>query len=227
MPGGAAALLPTSANLCPSANMAPRGMATGGWLWYDQRAMNDVFRVNGRASKVLSAVQVRELDSCDIALLNEEKGSKAPALKRLSERHHALARCLASNMAEGEAAITCGYAPSRVSILKADPAFQELLAFYRNDVNQKYIDMHGVLAGLSFDAAMELRERLELDLESEPADKKISVGQLMELTKLGADRTGFGPQSSQLNVNVDLAGRLEAARKRVEQRRLAPPEETM
>lgn len=178
----------------------------------------DVFRVNGRASRPLSAVQVRELDSCDVALLAEEKGSKAPPLKRLSERHHALARCLASGMSDGDAAITCGYVLSRVSILKADPAFQELLAFYRADVNSKYLDMHGVLAGLSLDAAMELRERLELDIES--GEKTISVGQLMELTKLGADRTGYGPQSSQLNVNVDLAGRLEAARKRVEQRRL-------
>ena len=206
------------ANSAPSAHMAWRGIAAEPLLWYDQRAMNDIFRTTGRASKPMTAVQVRVLDEVDIALLQEEKGSKAPALKRLSERHHALARCLASGMADGDAAITCGYVLSRVSILKADPAFQELLAFYRQDVNSKYLDMHGVLAGLSLDAAVELRERLELDIEAD--EKKISVGQLMELTKLGADRTGFGPQSSQVNVNIYLAGRLEAARKRVEQRRL-------
>lgn len=187
-------------------------------MWYGRLAMNDIFRTVGRASKPMSAVQVRTLDSVDMALLQKEKGSTAPPLKRLSERHHALARCLASGMADRDAAITCGYVVSRVSILKADPAFQELLAFYQQDVNNKYLDMHGVLAGLSLDAAMELRERLEADISSD--DKTISVGQLMELTKLGADRTGFGPQSSQVNVNVDLAGRLEAARKRVEQRRL-------
>lgn len=178
----------------------------------------DVFRIMGRAAKPLSAVQIRDLDEVDVALLAEEKGAKAPPLKRLSERHHALARCLASGMAEGDAAVTCGYVSSRVSILKADPAFQELLAFYRQDVNVKYLDMHGVLAGLSLDATMELRERLEADIEAD--EKKISVGQLIELTKLGADRTGFGPQSSQVNVNVDLAGRLQAARERVAQRRL-------
>lgn len=170
----------------------------------------------------MSATQVRELDEVDIALLGEEKGSTAPPLKRLSERHHALARCLASGMTDGDAAITCGYVTSRVSILKADPAFNELLAFYRQDVTTKYLDMHGVLAGLSLDAAMELRERLETDIEA--ADKKISVTQLMELTKLGADRTGFGPQASQVNINVDLAGRLQAARERVAQRRITPDE---
>jgi hypothetical protein len=179
----------------------------------------DVFRVTGRASKPISAVQVRELDASDLALMNEERGTKAAPLKRLSERHHALARCLSSGMADGDAAITCGYVLSRVSILKQDPAFQELLSFYRNDVQSKYLDMHGVLAGLSLDAAMELRERLEADMNAE--DKTLSVGQLIELTKVGADRTGFGPQSSQVNVNVDLAGRLQAARERVAQRRLA------
>lgn len=180
----------------------------------------EIIRTTGRAARVVSAVQVRELDSADIALLAEEKGSKAAPLKRLSERHHSLARCLASGMAEGDAAINCGYVPSRVSILKADPAFQELLAFYRHDVNSKYLDMHGVLAGMSLDAAMELRDRLESDIEAE--EKKISVGQLLELVKVGADRTGFGPQSSQVNVNVDLAGRLQAARERVAMRRIAP-----
>lgn len=178
----------------------------------------DIFRISGRASKPMSAVQVRELDAVDIALLGEEKGSKAPPLKRLSERHHALARCLATGMEPGDAAITCGYIASRVSILQADPAFQELLSFYRQSVEAKYLDMHGVLAGLSLDAAMELRERLETDIEAD--EKKISVGQLVELTKLGADRTGFGPQASQVNINVDLAGRLQAARERVALRRI-------
>lgn len=184
---------------------------------------NDIFRIQGRASKVLSAVQVRPLDEGDIALLQEDRGVRPAPLKRLSERHHALARCLSSGMRPGDAAITCGYDPSRVSVLQDDPAFQELLAFYRQDVDAKYLGMHEVLAGLSLDAAKELHARLEDEMQLD--EKKITIGQLAELTKLGADRTGFGPQSSQLNVNVDLAGRLQAARERVAMRRLNPPAE--
>lgn len=179
-----------------------------------------LFRTRGRAQAAVTASVVRELDEADLALLAAERGTKAPPIKRLSERHHSLARCLASGMSDGDAAITCGYTQSRVSILKDDPAFRELLAFYREDVTDKYLDMHGVLAGLSLDAAMELRERLEADMQAD--DKTLSVGQLVELTKLGADRTGFGPQSSStnVNVNVDLASRLEAARKRVQERKM-------
>jgi hypothetical protein len=179
---------------------------------------SQVFRTTGRARRDVVAAQVRELDAADLVLLGDEKGSKPTPLKRLGERHHALARCLASGMSPSNAAISCGYSPSRVSILQDDPAFRELLEFYRADVTDKYLDMHGVLAGLSIDAAMELRERLEEDMGAE--DKKLTVGQLVELTKLGADRTGFGPQSSQLNVNVDMADRLQAARERVAQRKI-------
>lgn len=175
-----------------------------------------VFRTTGRAAKPVSAVVVRELDAADLAALGEEKGSKPSALKRLSERHHALARVLASGVKPSEAAITCGYAPSRVSILQDDPAFKELLEFYRNDVDAQYRGLHERLSGLALDAAEVLQERLEENSDD------ISFGQLMELTKLGADRTGHGPQSNTVNLNigVDLADRLQKARERVANRTL-------
>lgn len=176
----------------------------------------EIFRTRGRASRPVGAEVVRELDRADLTLLGDEKGSRPPALKRLSERRHALARNLAGGMSPSEAAIICGYCLSRVSILQDDPAFKELLQFYRADVEAQYRDLHVRLSGLALDAADELTTRLE----ETPED--ISIGQLLEITKMGADRTGFGPQSSSTNVNlnVDLAGRLEAARKRVAARTL-------
>jgi hypothetical protein len=177
---------------------------------------SELFRTKGRAPKPVVASVVRELDGNDLLLLGEEKGSKPSALKRITERHHALARNLASGMAESEAATMCGYVISRVSVLKSDPAFKELLAFYREDATRPYRDLHNRLSGLAMDAA----EELSLRLEEEP--DKLSVGQLVDLTKMGADRVGYGPQTSStnINLNVDMAGRLEAARKRVAMRKL-------
>jgi len=174
----------------------------------------DIFRTTGRAARPVEARAVRPLEEADLVLLGEEKGSRAPALKRLGERHHALARALASGLSPGEAAVICRYELSRVSILQSDPAFRELLTFYRDDVNRQYLGLHEQLSGLASDAAEELATRLTEEPE------KFSIGQLMEVTKMGADRTGHGPQSSStnVNVNVDLAGRLEAARKRVQAR---------
>ncbi len=174
----------------------------------------DVFRTRGRAKQPLDAAVLRELKVDDLKCLSVEKDSEPSALKRLSERHHALARNLASGMEAGEAGLVAGYVASRVSILQNDPAFKELVEFYRRDVTAQYRDLHQKLAGLSLDAAEMLAERMEEEPE------KISVGQLMEITKMGADRTGFGPQSSttNVNVNVDMASRLQAARQRVASR---------
>lgn len=173
------------------------------------------FRTRGRAALPLNAAVVRPLAEADLAALAVEKGSKAPALKRIAERHHALARCLASGMSQGDAAVTCGYSASRVSILLDDPAFCELLAFYRDDTQRAYLDLHARLAGISSDAAALLADKLEADMEVGVEERKVSVGQLVEIVKTGADRTGHGPQATSLNINVDLAKKLEAARKRV------------
>lgn len=146
-----------------------------------------LFRTTGRARRTVTAEVVGELTIEELSMLSEEKGSEPSALKRLSQRHHSLARILASGAAPGQAAVLCGYTNSRVSILLEDPAFRELLEFYKSGVEEKYYDLHEQLAGIAGDAAMELQERLEIEPE------KLSVGQLIELTKMGADRTGHGP----------------------------------
>ena len=168
-------------------------------------------------TRPLTAVVVRELEEADVALL-AERGSADTArqpLKKISQRHHALARNIASGMPDGEAAIVCGYTASRVSILKGDPAFQELIQFYSEDIDAQYADLHERLSALSMDAAEELLERLESDPE------KISTAQLLEIVKSGADRTGHGPSSTQnVNHNVDIASRLANAIKRTEERQI-------
>ena len=175
----------------------------------------EIFRTRGRAAKPVVAAVVRELEQSDVVLLATERGVKPSAIKRITERHHALARILAAGtMPEGEAATLCGYSISRVSILKNDPAFKELLDFYKEDAQRPFRDLHIRLSGLAMDAVEELSVRLEEKPE------EVTTGQLMEMTKLGADRTGFGPSSTSVNVNVDLANRLEAARKRVAKRKL-------
>jgi len=132
-------------------------------------------------------------------------------LNRVTERHHSLARCLASGMKNWESAIVTGYTPAAISLLKGDPTFRELVRFYSDKTDAVYADMHKHLAGMSIDAAVELRERMEKEPET------LSAGQLMELIKLGADRTGYGPATTQtqLNIHVNMADRLKVARERV------------
>lgn len=176
--------------------------------------LDTVVRTRGRAAVALTASTVRELEEADIALLAVEKGSGTSPVKRLSERHHALARAIASGIGEGEAAIICGYALSRVSILKNDPAFKELLAFYSAERDRAFRSVQDKLAGIASDALDELQTRIE----DEP--EKLTVGQLLNIVTMGTDRTGNGPQSTQnVNVNEGLAMRMDAARARLAERR--------
>lgn len=157
-------------------------------------------------------LDIRELELTDRAEASQlqSTGAKAIGVKRLRERHHALARLLAQGVKPGEAALIAGYCPSRVSILQRDPAFQELLTHYRSQMNLAAIDLGTRLGHLGSTAIEELQERLE------EAPETFTNRELMEASELAADRTGYGPQSTtkNLNVNVNLAQRLEAARKR-------------
>lgn len=171
-------------------------------------------RIGGRAKQPLSFSEGDALTSADIARLNEPRETSAPLIKKLRERHHALARMLAIGTSPGEAAIVCGYSASRVSILQGDPAFAELVAHYREVKTERYFDGMQAMAELHLDAVEEIRERLE------EAPDDFSTGHLMELMKLTADRTGKGPSTkSEVDVKIGLADRLQAGYSRVQEMR--------
>ena len=109
------------------------------------------------------------------------------------------------------AALT-GYSVSRISILQNDPAFQELLASYADDVQGEWVDQEAQLVSLSSDAMAVLADKLEDEPEA------FTPGTLIEIAKLGADRTGHGPQSkttNNVNVHVGFGERLRAAAERM------------
>lgn len=177
-------------------------------------------RTTGRATKALSAEVERELDECDIASLLEERGTKPPQVHTLRERHHALARLIADGKSPSDAAILCRYTQARVSVLMGDPAFQELIAHYRDIVAEEFVDFQKKLADLAIDAASILQERME----DKPDD--LSDALLLQVVTVGADRTGHGPsQKSEVNIKVGLAGRLAAATQRIEAMKDVTPKE--
>lgn len=167
--------------------------------------------LGGRAANALHAEVVRELTSSDLALLATERGVQPTHVQRISDRHHALARCIASGMSATEAALCTGYTSSRISVLRGDPSFENLIGFYRADRGAEVLDLQAKFTALAKDATTEIQERLELEPTS------FGLDQLLDTVKLAADRSGNGPQSktTNLNVNVNLGDRMKAARERV------------
>lgn len=153
----------------------------------------------GRPRKPLEATSVRPLVEADLELAaTVERHSQPPAIKRITDRHHALARLLAAGTPEGEAAMILGYDNSRVSILKQSPAFQELLALYRAEVDREFATTLDHMAGLSRDALLELRQRLE----DEP--EKFSNRELLSVVNDMVDRADVDGGDSKLPTRIEL-----------------------
>lgn len=159
----------------------------------------------------------RALGEADLLMLDAAQ-AQAPQLRRLTQRHHALARMIAGGAPAAEAAISCDYTPTRVAQLQRDPTFRELIAFYSKKVDEVFVDRARALSDLSTDAILELHARLEDTPEA------FSVRDLTELSKVALDRTGLGPSTTQVNVNVDIAARMAAARARLAGESKAPEE---
>lgn len=162
----------------------------------------------GRRSAALAPTVLRELTLEDLGKLQQDRGIKTPRIKSITDRHHAIARLLAAGTKPGEAAAILQMHPSRISTLQADPTFNELIGLYREKVDFAFTDALDHIAGLSKDAVVTLRDRLE----DEP--DKFSNKELLDVLTATADRSGNGPTTTQVNINANLAERLDAARKR-------------
>ena len=174
-------------------------------------------RGRGRAPKPVSAEYVRDLVPADFALLRTEQGIQPPARVKIRDRHHALARCLATGMKTSEASAITGYTPSTISILKGDPGFKQLLAEYRNAENAAMASFVERATTLTTTAINELQDRLE------EAPEEFSPATLIEIGKVFADRIGYAPAAQQVQVNIHtegLAQRLAAAKERMANRTL-------
>lgn len=182
----------------------------------------DITKVVESLADPVGEVRVkRELTKADLELVKHGRGTPGsdlnpPArIKKLRERHHALARALASGMTDLAASNCTGYEPSYIAILRSDPTFKNLIREYIRQKDEVWLDVNERLKTMGLTASEIIQDRMEEEPE------KIPTSQLMEIAKAGMDRTGYGPssQNTQVNVNLNYASRVEAGRKRVSEHR--------
>ncbi len=160
----------------------------------------------------------RDLDEGDVSTLlsNPAREVTTPSIQKLKQSHHTLARLLAEGTTQVEAAAITGYSLSRISVLKLDPAFCELLVYYSSQQKEIYLNVHQRLASLGLDALEELHDRL-----NDPSQPPMSNKELQDLVALSFDRAGYGPRSTKVNeFKFSLDGLLEAVKEEVSERSL-------
>lgn len=160
-----------------------------------EEILDELFRGVGRAGKrkQTSGLRVafeRELGENDLRTLASHQGIDPQPVKRLRHSHHMLAKLLADGVPQVEISLMTGFCTSRISILKRDPAFQELIAYYDDQKREIYLDVHQQLADFGLDTLGELRHRLETEPENFKNEELVK-----QLTAV-LDRSGYGPTST-------------------------------
>jgi hypothetical protein len=115
----------------------------------------------GRKPVVPALAVVRALSEADQGQSAKAITSPAPLVQQLRDSHHAIARLVAEGRRPYEVAAMTGYSTARISTLQQDPAFAELVEFYRQQTEEVYLDAHRRLATLGLSATAVLQERLD------------------------------------------------------------------
>ena len=146
-----------------------------------------------------------------VALQNPIKGlTTSPTLVKIRASHHRIAQLIAEGRRHTEIALICGISPQRISQLTADPAFQELMAFYVSEQQKVFVDHQQRLADLGTTALEELRDRLEtspeqfktrelLDIVGNTYDRSVAPSK-----GAGKFGSGNGQGSPGLKVNINF-----------------------
>lgn len=153
---------------------------------------------------------VRDLTLADVEAREAAPVKKLPVLAKLRASHHEAAKAIAEGLSHTEVSLRTGYHPSRISMLMNDPAFADLVETYKGIGRETWLDA----VNRARVANVDLLERIMDKVEE---DDDIPLNTLTELYKATGKLAGMGlPAKSEVNVNVNLSGRLEAARRRAQ-----------
>lgn len=149
-------------------------------------------------------LSVRELDETEARVIAERTLNprmRVPVAQPegVKVRHHAIARLLAMGRTKSQVCEIMGMGASTLSTLERSPAFQALLLEYMNMMDREGVESYTrlkIVGNLGMD---ELTRRLA------EMPQQIKTGEVLEIVKLSADRTGLGPTSKQVTLNGRLS----------------------
>lgn len=172
----------------------------------------------GRPVAKPEILSVSPLTKEDITSFVPEEANTTNNVKQFRDSHHMVARLFAMGLRPGEVARRVGYSLARVSTLRSDPAFQELIAVYRKDVDEIFREnadeYFETVAANRVIAARRINDLLTDE------DRDLTPAQLIAIHSDSADRTGYPKRTVAVNVNVDFAARLDKAIAKSAQARL-------
>lgn len=171
--------------------------------------MPEVSLHRGRLATHPRILAVRPLTRDDLAALRQPR--VAPRARIFRDTHHRLARLVASGLRDQEILRQTGYSSSRFGIFKADPAFQELVAQYRQKVTEAFVASQDEFYETSTSNMLRAERQIEEHLDrADEEGELVPLKTLLAITSDRADRFGY-PKKKEIdnNFNIDFAKRIE------------------
>jgi hypothetical protein len=168
-------------------------------------------KVADRDCRTAKVLEVRSLSRADLEVLRQPVAKTA--IKALKDSHHRIARLVAIGKNNLEIAAEAGMSIGRVSQLKQDPAFMNLVEDYRADVKAIWKDHVDHMAEMAVTNMVKAERQIsdQLDAADEVGSEPIPLRDLARLTADRMDRFGYGKHTTAVNINVGFAARLEQA----------------
>lgn len=164
----------------------------------------------GAVAEPIRILSVRDLTAADLEKLRAPRHTPS-RLAKIRDSHHALARALVSGCSYDVAAEMTGYSISRIALLKNDPAFQQLMADYRTQIHEVFLANQDEYLKLLTSNQMRAERMISDKLDDAEEEETLpEYRTLLAIARDAADRTGYGKHTTQTNVNVDFASKLEA-----------------
>lgn len=166
----------------------------------------------GRHAKHPEVLSVRPMTKDDVALCLEKRPYAAGAVSRFRDPHHRVARLFAAGLRTAEVVERSGYSYQRVWTLSQDPAFQELIAKYRDKVDSAFVrnadEFYETATANMRKAERMIAEKLD---RADEEELEIPLKTLVDISADRMDRFGYGKRQTNLNINADFASMLEKA----------------
>lgn len=165
-----------------------------------------------RIPRPVEVLAIRPIVREDLSRLvgPRDKSGAWPAKLRAS--HHRVAELLAMGFPLTDVALMTGYNYNRITTLARSPAMQELIAVKsatKAEMTREVYDAFAEYAtGNMLAAERQISDHIAAADES---GDLLPMRELLAIASDRADRFGYGKKSTNVNVNVDFAARLEAA----------------
>jgi hypothetical protein len=155
-------------------------------------------------------MEIRELNENEL----RSRGRPQGAVAKIRAVHHLVAQLYAKKVKIVDIAAAVNRTPATIRNWINSPANEELVAQYEEAEDE------AITTEAEYTLALKRRIRTLADEELlARIEEDAAQFSIRELTALGADtsdRTGYGKQSVQVNVNLDLKARMEQAKKKLE-----------